>query len=81
MDVPALHIFARQRGEPPLSGVRGLRAEAADRRMLDELLTLNMVNGAHHTDLSHSLPGPEDTPDVVAARANATVILTRWLQV
>ena len=49
--------------------------------MLDELLTLNMVNGAHHTDLSHSLPGPEDTPDVVAARANATVILARWLQV
>ena len=46
-----------------------------------ELLTLNMVTGAHHSDLSHSLPGPEDTPDVVAARANATVILARWLQV
>ena len=44
-----------------------------------ELLTLNMANGAHHSDLSHSLPGPQDTPDVTEARAKATVILERWL--
>ena len=44
-----------------------------------ELLTLNMQNGAHHSDLSHLPPGPQDTPDVVAARAKATGILARWL--
>ena len=44
-----------------------------------DILTLNMVNGAHHSDLSHNPPGPQDTPDVVAARGKATAILTRWL--
>ena len=44
-----------------------------------ELLALNMPNGAHHSDLSHSPPGPQDTPDVAAARAKATAILERWL--
>eukprot|EP00966_Prymnesium_polylepis_P148312 3426147-Prymnesium_polylepis.1 len=45
-----------------------------------DLLTLNMENGAHHSDLSHSPPGPQDTPDVVAARAKATGILARWIE-
>mmetsp|Transcript_13966 Transcript_13966/g.33834 ORF Transcript_13966/g.33834 Transcript_13966/m.33834 type:complete len:500 (+) Transcript_13966:63-1562(+) len=44
------------------------------------LITLNMPNGAHHSDLSHDLPSDKDTPDVAAARANATVILRQWLR-
>ena len=37
-------------------------------------------DGAHHSDLSHAPPGPYDTPDVVAARANASAIVARWIQ-
>ena len=47
-----------------------------------QLLTLNMPNGAHHSDLSHTrpCPAPDDTADVLDARAKATVVLTRWLK-
>ena len=38
-----------------------------------ELLTLNMADGAHHSDLSHTMPGPDDTPDVTKARYSAPV--------
>mgnify|MGYP002037239813 CR=1 FL=1 len=34
----------------------------------DTLPALNMPNGAHHSDLSHRIPGPWDTSDVVEAR-------------
>jgi hypothetical protein len=45
-----------------------------------DLLVLNMPNGAHHSDLTHAtLPLAGDTPDVLAARANATLILQRWI--
>ena len=57
--------------------VGGFDADVDARR---DLLVLNMPNGAHHSDLSHDLPGPHDTPDVVAARANATVVLARWIE-
>lgn len=47
-----------------------------------ELLTLNMPNGAHHSDLRHTrpCPSPDETADVLEARAKATVILARWLK-
>ena len=46
-----------------------------------DLLVLNMPNGAHHSDLRHTrpCPGPDDTPDVLMARSNATAILRRWI--
>ena len=53
---------------------------AKDVDVANELLVINMPNGAHHSDLSHGLPGPHDTPDVVEARANATRVLARWLE-
>ena len=47
-----------------------------------DLLVLNMPNGAHHSDLRHSrpCPGPDDTADVLSARATATAILERWVK-
>ena len=45
----------------------------------DSLVAINMPNGAHHSDLSHTAPGPQDTPDVTAARAQAAALLERWL--
>lgn len=45
----------------------------------NDLLTINMPNGAHHSDLSHRIPGPWDTSDVVEARENASAILARWI--
>ena len=38
-----------------------------------------MPNGAHHSDLSHDLPGPQDTADVTEVRQQAAAILARWL--
>lgn len=45
-----------------------------------DLLVLNMENGAHHSELGHSrpCPSPGDTPDVLAARAQAATLLERW---
>eukprot|EP00325_Prymnesiales_sp_UTEX-LB-985_P000300 CAMPEP_0174705638 /NCGR_PEP_ID=MMETSP1094-20130205/8792_1 /TAXON_ID=156173 /ORGANISM="Chrysochromulina brevifilum, Strain UTEX LB 985" /LENGTH=458 /DNA_ID=CAMNT_0015903833 /DNA_START=484 /DNA_END=1860 /DNA_ORIENTATION=+ len=45
-----------------------------------DLLVINMPNGAHHSDLSHSPPGPQDTEDVVAAREMGSAILERWIK-
>lgn len=45
----------------------------------DELVAINMPNGAHHSDLSHAPPSDLDTPDVVAARAQAADLIARWL--
>lgn len=45
-----------------------------------QLLVINMVNGAHHSDLSHSEPDPEvDTEDVTQARSEISDLLARWL--
>ena len=52
----------------------------ADLDVSKDLLVVNMVNGAHHSDLSHQPPGPQDTRDVVEARANATRVLERWIR-
>lgn len=46
----------------------------------DELVAINMPNGAHHSDLSHEAPGPRDTPDVVAARRRGIDTLASWLR-
>lgn len=45
-----------------------------------QLLAINMVNGAHHSDLSHVEPDPEvDTEDVTQARSEISDLLARWL--
>jgi pimeloyl-ACP methyl ester carboxylesterase len=47
-----------------------------------DLITLNMPNGAHHSDLRHTrpCPAPDDTADVLAARKAGAEILMRWLR-
>lgn len=40
---------------------------------------VNMVNGAHHSDLSHVGPTPNDTPDVKTAYIEIANILEEWL--
>lgn len=40
---------------------------------------VNMVNGAHHSDLSHVGPTPNDTPDVKEAFVEITKIIGDWL--
>ena len=45
----------------------------------DSLVAINMPNGAHHSDLSHSPPSPDDTPDITAGRAQAAELLSTWL--
>lgn len=45
----------------------------------DTLLAFNMPNGAHHSDLSHNWPSPEDTPDVTATREAVAQTIEAWL--
>lgn len=40
---------------------------------------VNMKEGAHHSDLSHTGPTPRDTSDVVAAFAEIRAIIKDWL--
>lgn len=40
---------------------------------------VNMINGAHHTDLSHTGPTEKDTPDVKHAYVEITDIIGEWL--
>ena len=42
-------------------------------------VAVNTADGAHHSDLSHSMPAPTDTPDVVEARKQVKGILGGWL--
>jgi len=44
-----------------------------------ELRVFSMPNGAHHSDLSHSMPSSSDTPDVVATRAAIADLIQLWL--
>ena len=44
------------------------------------LLTINIADGAHHSDLSHNPPSEHDTEDVRAAREAAMTILKTWLE-
>lgn len=38
-----------------------------------------VVKGAHHSDLSHVGPTPNDTPDVKEAFVQITTIIGEWL--
>jgi Serine carboxypeptidase S28 len=40
---------------------------------------VNMVNGAHHSDLSHTGPTDKDTPDVKEAFIRITAIIGEWI--
>jgi Serine carboxypeptidase S28 len=41
---------------------------------------VNMINGAHHSDLSHTGPTDQDTPDVKEAFVTIAAILQDWLE-
>jgi hypothetical protein len=43
-----------------------------------DIFVLNMPNGAHHSDLAHSII-MNDTPDVFAVKATITQIIGNWL--
>ena len=44
------------------------------------LLTINIPDGAHHSELSHYPPNDNDTEDVRVARESALTILKTWLE-
>ena len=44
-----------------------------------ELRVLNFPNGAHHSDLSHTYPNPNETADILEGYDEATAILSGWL--
>lgn len=46
----------------------------------EDLPVLNMVNGAHHSDLSNHPDDHVDTPDVVEAHHQIREILEKWLK-
>lgn len=50
--------------------------------LAQDLLVVNMPNGAHHSDLRHTRPCPasDDTPDVLTARKIGAETLMRWLR-
>jgi hypothetical protein len=43
------------------------------------MLLTRFPKGAHHSDLSHVGPSPNDTPDVKEAFAQITKIIGDWL--
>jgi lysosomal Pro-X carboxypeptidase len=45
----------------------------------DSILTINMPNGAHHSELSHANAQNLDTDDVRDAHDEIVDILSRWL--
>lgn len=45
----------------------------------DTVVTINIENGAHHSDLSHEGPTDEDTNDVKQAFVEIQDILEKWL--
>eukprot|EP00928_Gymnodinium_smaydae_P030267 TRINITY_DN2254_c0_g1_i1.p1 TRINITY_DN2254_c0_g1~~TRINITY_DN2254_c0_g1_i1.p1 ORF type:complete len:533 (-),score=65.22 TRINITY_DN2254_c0_g1_i1:125-1690(-) len=51
----------------------------ADPSTEQDLLVINLPNGAHHSDLSHNW-GDTDTPDVQAAHAKVVDLVGKWLQ-
>lgn len=44
------------------------------------LIALNFPNGAHHSDLSHSDPGPQDTQDIQEGHKEISKIIGAWLE-
>lgn len=45
----------------------------------DTVVTINLENGAHHSDLSHTGPSKDDTPDVKQAFVQIQNYLEEWL--
>eukprot|EP00929_Paragymnodinium_shiwhaense_P003639 TRINITY_DN104227_c0_g1_i1.p1 TRINITY_DN104227_c0_g1~~TRINITY_DN104227_c0_g1_i1.p1 ORF type:complete len:523 (-),score=69.49 TRINITY_DN104227_c0_g1_i1:146-1714(-) len=43
------------------------------------VVSINMPNGAHHSDLSHSFGSSFDTPDVIAAHKQILGLVGEWL--
>ena len=41
---------------------------------------VNILNGAHHSDLRQVVPNPTDTPDLTAAYWEISNIINKWLQ-
>mmetsp|Transcript_4541 Transcript_4541/g.6545 ORF Transcript_4541/g.6545 Transcript_4541/m.6545 type:complete len:597 (-) Transcript_4541:1298-3088(-) len=46
----------------------------------DSLLAINLENGAHHSDLTHEAPGPNDTEDIQQGHEQIQVILGKWIE-
>ena len=40
---------------------------------------MNFPNGAHHSDLSHSDPGPNDTEDIQEGHEKIAALIGEWL--
>ena len=57
----------------------GWSAGGVTQTLSPTLVAVNIPDGAHQSDLSHSMPGPTDTPDVVEARKKVKSILGGWL--
>ena len=47
--------------------------------LAQDLLVVNMPNGAHHSDLSHSDPGPNDTEDIQEGHEKIAALIGEWL--
>jgi len=45
----------------------------------DSLIALNFENGAHHSDLSHLGPNPNDTQDIAEGYKTIARLLGKWL--
>ncbi|GMH77670.1 hypothetical protein TrLO_g15817 [Triparma laevis f. longispina] len=45
-----------------------------------QLVAMNFPNGAHHSDLSHSDPGPDDTEDIQKGHEEIAELLGQWLE-
>jgi pimeloyl-ACP methyl ester carboxylesterase len=58
----------------------GWSAGGIQQDLSPSLVAINMHNGAHHSDLSHSPPSPTDTQDVVDARLQVASLISKWLQ-
>ena len=46
----------------------------------DTILSLNFINGAHHSDLTHFGPSDKDTEDLKEGFVEITNILEKWLE-
>ena len=45
-----------------------------------DLIVMNFDNGAHHSDLSHSEPGDDDTLDIQKGHADIQDLMNRWVK-
>jgi hypothetical protein len=59
--------------------VDGWSASSYLHDLSDTIVALNFPNGAHHSDLGHKWPRPDDTPDIIEGHNQITKILGEWL--